>query len=679
MATSGSVRTNTAFGYIQLSWSLVSQDITNNKSTISYALSIYRSSTLSSSASKSYSITINGSTVASGTDTIGGSGTSTLKSGSTTISHNADGTKTFSYSFSQTCGIYWGSTYVGTVAGSGSDSLTTIPRTSKPTSNDYDVDYGTSITISTNRASTSFTHTLRYNWNGNTGTIATGVATSYAWTIPNSFMNYITDKTSTYGTIYCDTYSGSTKIGTASITVTTRVPSTIAPTFTSVTAVDTATFNNAGVTTNVLTFFGSYIQGISKPKLTINGQAGAYGSTITDYNFTFEGLNYTGNNVTTNVISGSGSIVVTGVITDSRGRTASKTATITVSAYASPKITTLTIARADSSGVHNDMGTYANITRAVTWSSLSSKNTLSIVTKSKLRGTTTWTVNNTTSAGNTGSYSTALTIGTFDVTKSYDFQIEFTDAFNTTLSLGVLPTGEVAMSWSSGGIGVGKIWEQGVLDVDGDTYIGGDTYLGTNQLFGRFGSERIPANADLNNYDIEGLYYSPANVDVSTMTNVPTGYAFSLLVEKHAGVKQTLTTYMTSGQGMWTRNKYSSTWGSWYRMPIIQPANWIVPDLLNGWIQYDSGTSGYQQARFFKGDNNIVHMEGLIKNGTSNDGTSIFVLPAGYRPARTLIFPVSTSSGYGRIDIYLEGNVRTNGDYGDSFISISGISFRAEL
>ena len=92
MATSGYKSVTTAFGYVRLSWSLESQDISNNTSTISYALTIYRSSSINSTASKDYSIKINGVTVASGTTTIGGSGTKTIKSGTTTISHNSDGT-----------------------------------------------------------------------------------------------------------------------------------------------------------------------------------------------------------------------------------------------------------------------------------------------------------------------------------------------------------------------------------------------------------------------------------------------------------------------------------------------------------------------------------------------------------------------------------------------------------
>ena len=78
MANSGSLAKAAAFGNVTLSWNVTSQDIANKKSVVAFKLTIYRSSSISSSAQKDYSITFNGSVVKSGTNTIGGSGTKTL-------------------------------------------------------------------------------------------------------------------------------------------------------------------------------------------------------------------------------------------------------------------------------------------------------------------------------------------------------------------------------------------------------------------------------------------------------------------------------------------------------------------------------------------------------------------------------------------------------------------------
>src|SRR5690606_22040154 len=208
-----------------LSWSRTSVDVANNRSTISYTLSLYRQYNISSSSSKSYSVVINGSTVASGTTTIGGSGTKTIKTGTVVIPHNADGTKSFGLSFSLQMDVTLAGTQVGTLSNSATHTLDSIARASKPTLSASTVNYGSSVTIYTNRASSTFKHTLRYNWNGSSGTIATGVDTSYAWTVPLSLMSNIPSSTSSRGTIYCDTYNGSTLVGTNTITLTTNVPS----------------------------------------------------------------------------------------------------------------------------------------------------------------------------------------------------------------------------------------------------------------------------------------------------------------------------------------------------------------------------------------------------------------------------------------------------------------------
>ena len=78
--------------------------------------------------------------------------------------------------------------------------------------------------------------------------------------------------------------------------------------------------------------------------------------------------------------------------------------------------------------------------------------------------------------------------------------------------------------------------------------------------------ETIPASSDLNTYQTAGFYYCPANATAATLSNCPTTSAFSLLVEKHAGVKQTLTIYLTNNISTWIRNKYSTTWGTWYQI-----------------------------------------------------------------------------------------------------------------
>ena len=75
---------------------------------------------------------------------------------------------------------------------------------------------GTNTTISITRDNKSYTHTLKYSFNGATGTIVTKTTqTSYVWAPPASeFYAKIPNTTSGYGTITCETYNGNTLVGT---------------------------------------------------------------------------------------------------------------------------------------------------------------------------------------------------------------------------------------------------------------------------------------------------------------------------------------------------------------------------------------------------------------------------------------------------------------------------------
>jgi hypothetical protein len=598
-----------------------SQNVTNNTSSVTVRLWIRRTNSgYTTYGSGTSYLTINGTQYSEAITTADKITSTSLKlmEKTVTVAHNSDGTKTLAMAADINHDTFTAASH------SWSMTLTTIPRTSQMTLSASSVAYGSAVTINTNRASTSFTHTVRATWNGVTETIATGVQASWAWTVPNSYMSRIPSATSTVGTLYLDTYSGSTKIGTDSVNLTTTVPSTIVPTFTAVTASENVS--------DVASKIGSYVQGLSKLNMAITGAAGAYGSTISKYELTFEGVTKTGSSVVSDLIKGSGTLTITGKITDSRGRTASKTLNVTVLAYTPPKITAFTVQRANVDGTLNDMGTYAKVTRAGTWNSLNSKNTLSVVIKSKARGTSTWTTKSTVAAGTTGSYNNAVTIGTYSEILSHDFQVEFIDLFNTTISIAVLSTGLVTMSWGKSGIGIGKVWEKGGLDLNGDLNVKGnanitgsgsgvgnlslvqfyesdgvtrkgysgdasssnnDIYLGadngatvlrpnlghparvengeflTDVNFG-YGSHRIPANADLNNYTKNGFYYCPANADAVTIANTATNAAFSLFVEQHAGTKQTFTEYYNADYfRVFQRNKYSTTWGPWIEVSML--------------------------------------------------------------------------------------------------------------
>lgn len=154
MATSGSESvTVTNWDTLKFSWWRNSYSIPNNTTTISWKMELIASSygRIDSSTSKSWSVNINGTKYGGNNSVaIDNETTKTLASGTTTINHNSDGTKTFSYSFSQYFGITFSGKWIGTVSGSGSDTLDSIPRQATITSapNFDDSNYSPVITYS---------------------------------------------------------------------------------------------------------------------------------------------------------------------------------------------------------------------------------------------------------------------------------------------------------------------------------------------------------------------------------------------------------------------------------------------------------------------------------------------------------------------------------------------------
>lgn len=99
----------------------------NNTSTLSIKLVLKRPSSISSTAAKTASCTING-TKYTWSGSIGGSGDKTLISKTQTVTHNTDGTKSISISASIDLNISWSGSQIGTISGSATMALTNIPR-----------------------------------------------------------------------------------------------------------------------------------------------------------------------------------------------------------------------------------------------------------------------------------------------------------------------------------------------------------------------------------------------------------------------------------------------------------------------------------------------------------------------------------------------------------------------
>lgn len=120
--------------------------------------------------------------------------------------------------------------------------------------------------------------------------------------------------------------------------------------------------------------------------------------------------------------------------------------------------------------------------------------------------------------------------------------------------------------------------------------------------------------------------------------------------------------YQAPAVGDWIVISQESS-GNWIAHGRLVPATgdaWITPTLTAPWISYPGG-GNYQGARYKKQADGIVVIEGLIaSNGVSVSGVStIFTLPAGYRPTATLVFAtINTGNAVRQLEIVETGVVR---------------------
>jgi len=167
--------------------------------------------------------------------------------------------------------------------------------------------------------------------------------------------------------------------------------------------------------------------------------------------------------------------MIIATVTDSRGRTASKTMNITVVNYSSPSVNATVTRKASASSTM-----VVSITGSIT--SLSSKNIANYTIKSKLKASTDYSAK----ASNEPMTGTPINITkevvTYVVGSSYDVQVIVTDKLTSTMITLTLPTDAVILDVNKNGVGIGKYRENGVLDVNADLttiYSKGTTTLKT--------------------------------------------------------------------------------------------------------------------------------------------------------------------------------------------------------
>jgi hypothetical protein len=113
----------------------------------------------------------------------------------------------------------------------------------------------------------------------------------------------------------------------------------------------------------------------------------------------------------------------------------------------------------------------------------------------------------------------------------------------------------------------------------------------------------------------------------------------------------------------------ASGWSGWQQLASSTQMDEINATLTNGWVNYATDNL----ARYWKDPLGNVHINGRIKGGSISDSTSLFILPAGYRPKENYYQSVLGANIY----IFSDGNIRIFGCSNNNQVCLDGIQFRA--
>ena len=663
-----------------------SQSITANTSTVNWRMTVSRTGayyTHNHQGDSTLSLNLDGRNVHYSYPTWETSGEEyTLASGSSTISHNADGTKTLpiSCTFNPNNGLH------GTITVSASLSLTTIPRSSSVSVSAGVI--GSSVTININRQSSSFKHTVRYAWAGKSGTIANNVDTSTSWTIPLDFANDIPNSASGTGTVYVDTYSGNTKTGTQSTTLTASVPANVKPTFSGITLSD---LNSAAQ--NLIPSGNTFIQVISNIKVAFNGAVGSYGSSITGYYAEIVGKNQStsSNGGSLGIMNYHGTIKIRARVSDSRGRWSdTREISVSVLEYFAPALS-FSIARTGSTS--STLTVTRNAKIAPLTVSGSQKNSMRLTFKVARLGTNSYTVDNGPATGSWTSISNLVNsqanlAGNYLANQSWAVIGTLEDKFTRSDFMVNVATESVVLSYDRSGVGVNKIREQGALDVKGNIYAN-DQPIQQYQLTSNFGGAIPPHgsfNKDLNNMKIPGLWQVGAD-----FANNPLG-AFCILECYKLHTTNECIQRVTSSNGYMAVREYGydNVWRPW-RYVVQQsestnnsdyvallksesePTPWRDLSLQNGWQHHQQ----YNDVQYSKTFDGVVYFRGSAYKGKTTIETVIGTLPVGFRPTQTLyISTINNNYNVAVLGIYGNGNIVVKGNVDSNWLNFDNVSFK---
>lgn len=349
----------------------------------------------------------------------------TLLSGTKTISHNTDGSKTVSCSAAFT-NVRTDNYVPRSGTASGNLKLTDIPRASSVSVNVNEIEMGNSITITLEPALSTFTHKLYYSFeDGQYVDICdmSAGSTSKSWTVPSTFASSIPNTDRGIITIKCETYNSDKLIGEKTTNFTAVLPSSYVP------SINDPALSEA--VSGIAQAIGAFVQNRSQIKFKISA-SGSEGSTVSSCTTSFDGVIYNGTEFISSVVKNSGTINAKITVVDSRGRSNVKVYPVEILEYKEPSISVANANRCLSDGTIDEAeGTYGTFDFSFKIYNLNNKNLHSFKIQYSLNASS-WTnlYSNSSNYESNGNYKTSS--GIFSETNSYYIRFICTDYFRNS-------------------------------------------------------------------------------------------------------------------------------------------------------------------------------------------------------------------------------------------------------
>ena len=298
------------------------------------------------------------------------------------------------------------------------------------------------FTTSGTDATYSATFTL-----GNYSGTATSTTKTIEYAIPIAWCNALPNAATGQANVTCQVKYGGVLYSSFTVKLAVSVPASVVPTVTSITLADKTD-------TPVPSSWNMFVQHKSGVRVSAITTAGAYSSTIKTIKLQVGtqsvSQSYSASSLLQiDTITQSGSLTCTVTVTDSRGRTASKTAAVTFVPYAAPKFTNCVSERCLANGEVDNDGTYFKSTTAVSFSTCNSKNMITLTVKYKKTDAVVYGSETTISPG-------VNTCGNNDLDTefSYDVMYSVADQFCTVTFTDYISTAVYLMHFLHGGKGV---------------------------------------------------------------------------------------------------------------------------------------------------------------------------------------------------------------------------------